>query len=755
MATPVSKFGGTYSGTAAPVSKFGGTYSGTDVLVAEEDLQQFGEKELLQKQERAANWMKYQEAEMRKEETGMVESTLANVGAGTQNIIRAGRRLVGEDAEVLKAEIEEEKVFMDPLREKYPISSEVGNIIGETVPFLPAAPFVGIGSLVTRLMSSGFLAAFETAASAYGKGKDISEVGTTAATGAGVGMALELVMPKLFGVGYQAYRQLTGKTPKASVIDLEGNPTPEFQKVLDNSGLTIEDLTDEAIQIAKGEMEGEVGAGVRSSVFNDLGITTSQSRVSQKPGDFAEERRLVGTEEGVDLQNVLAQESDQFMGVTTNLMNDLGYPEEVGNSIKLALATRLTGVKDNVDKAYRLLAEKSQGRGIPLFGTEIGTVFSNPKVVSQYDGLSQVDQTAVNDVMIKYGLDTDPGRVANWSVRKEKEGAITKFPIQTEVTPLNLLNFEQMNQDLNALMAFDNPNINSIVGSLKDGLNNELNYLDSILKNTLDSEGVAYSKEVVGAAFRARTLSREYFKLKSPVEIVGHFLKKKGGFDSDMLQAEQVWDKVKGGTRFGTIESANMLVRNLMRSGAKGKEALANMQSAVVADLIEGGFQQSKKIIGDVRQWSAAGFNKNLKKIGDEKLQIIFANNPKDLAMIRKLKMAGDSTIQPTSGERSTLFDSIVNWSRRSRIFSAIPLITGATVSSAYGTGAGIAAGATTAGINWALTKRRLNKLMSTSPVMKQTFYNRLYRYPNMMAIFGLTDMAEKKIEEQKNREKK
>ena len=57
-------------------------------------------------------------------------------------------------------------------------------------------------------------------------------------------MALSWLSPVIGRIGGALFTKLTGRAPRAPIVDSTGNPSAEFQSTLSRSGLSFEDVID-------------------------------------------------------------------------------------------------------------------------------------------------------------------------------------------------------------------------------------------------------------------------------------------------------------------------------------------------------------------------------------------------------------------------------------------------------------------------------------------------------------------------------
>ena len=204
-------------------------------------------------------------------------------------------------------------------------------------------------------------------------------------------------------------------------------------------------------------IEQSAEAASREQLFDELQIPTTRSRITQDAGDFTNERQLernIDLPEAEFLRQRLADESAGFAAAAKRMADDMGLGEESGAILKDVLYARKTGEKAKVSEAYKELAQLSQGEGMPIVGNNlVNTLTTDSDLSGMVGRISSGDKKALNDIMVEFGLDTNPDSVTNWKASKTSDSGV--LPEKIEVTPLNILNFEEMNKSLNNLIKAD------------------------------------------------------------------------------------------------------------------------------------------------------------------------------------------------------------------------------------------------------------------------------------------------------------
>lgn len=175
---------------------------------------------------------------------------------------------------------------MDALRGQSDAAT-VGRVVGNAAPFLVPAGAAGtMGTLPARLAAMGGIGAAEGAIVSQGQGASGGEV----AAGAGVGLLLgaggEVLIPIVNSLGRRLIQKLTGRSVPQAVTPA-GAPTPEFQQVLDESGITFEQVVKSATD------EAQLGQTVTPQIPGQAAgaaPTVNMNAVQEMAGDAASGR---------------------------------------------------------------------------------------------------------------------------------------------------------------------------------------------------------------------------------------------------------------------------------------------------------------------------------------------------------------------------------------------------------------------------------------------------------------------------------
>jgi hypothetical protein len=464
----------------------------------------------------------------------------------------------------------------------------------------------------------------------------------------GVGYALGTALPTAImeALGFKGSSKLRGARKISGLPD----------DVIDDlrlKGIDIDDLSDSGIAKIQAEVTNKTKSEIeRLKSFEAEQIPTTQSSISQRFGDYLSERRIerADTPEGRLLRLRKAEESAGFQDAVKRYQSVFGESADAGDAIKEALKARVTGLKADAKSAYEKLDQITKGQSLPLVGNKVLEVFDDPKIQGMAGRLDDATRGKINDVLIEYGLDTDPNRIADWVARREaKSGAI---PVKTDITPLSVSNFEDMRQALSAMAPPEaDAALKGVINRLKNGIELELDQLDSLVSN-----------DAVDAAKRARAVWKDIKDAQNTDTLVGRLIgAKRKTPDEDIILTSKVADVVLSNTRDGSIESVTKLV-NTLNDSPNGAKAIGDLQAATAAKMLERSISKQLAENG-VKQWNPQGFIDEFDKLEKSgKLAVIFKNNPEGLDGLRRIRNLSESTKAPGEVARfSGTADDIAN----------------------------------------------------------------------------------------------
>ena len=217
---------------------------------------------------------------------GPFQSTAIAIGRGLTDIGRAVG-LADEESPVVK------QAFTG-LEEQRPITQNVGRAVGQSLPFL--APGVGVGAIAStplRIAAGATVGGLEGAAIAEGTGE--GSVAESAGIGGVIAGTAEALFPIISRLGGALVKRFKGKAPSA-VFDAQGNPTKALEEALDQSGLTLDDLNQQAqLQLTQQPANVLPEQAARAAQFEQLGLTPTKAQVTREAADFQAQQEAAKT----------------------------------------------------------------------------------------------------------------------------------------------------------------------------------------------------------------------------------------------------------------------------------------------------------------------------------------------------------------------------------------------------------------------------------------------------------------------------
>jgi len=291
------------------------------------------------------------QAESHAREIGPLESLAVSAGRGLTTIGRSIGLAEPEDPAVTRS--------FEALQEERPISTTVGEIAGESAPFLiPGGAIGNVASLPARAAAAGALGVAEGAAISEGKGGSSEDTALSAGIGGLAAGSLELVAPQLSRLGGKIYRGLTGKAPTAPMISREGVPSAELAEALDATGISLEDLNAEAVRRANvGDVE-DIAMAARKEFLESQGITPIKAQITGEATDFQSQQELAKVSGRV--RRAIEGQDEVLAGRFDNAVTQTGGSANASSSLAVdAIADRAIDLDSAISSAYKAARESA------------------------------------------------------------------------------------------------------------------------------------------------------------------------------------------------------------------------------------------------------------------------------------------------------------------------------------------------------------------------------------------------------------
>ncbi|MEN8171427.1 MAG: hypothetical protein ABFS03_00955 [Chloroflexota bacterium] len=324
------------------------------------------------------------------------ESLLRDIAAEQSpleaGLIATGRGLtkIGRGLGLVDPESPIEKQAFEALKEKRPVSTFIGEVAGESAPFL--LPGLGVGAIASvpaRVAATAALGASEGGLISRGEGRSDIETAGMAGLGGVVAGSMELVMPRIMRIGGSLVRRITGKSPKGALLTPDGAPTKELQDALEKSGLSFDDLAEQA----KRELGGaKVGASpeqvARIAAFKEVDpdLVPTKAQITRDATDFQAQQEAF-KKTGAVREAIEAQEeilSNKFSGT---IANTGGRPITSTSTVTDHITNKATALDDEISSLYGIARERASGAKNVHFGQTVKALRESQSSKSIDNGL--------------------------------------------------------------------------------------------------------------------------------------------------------------------------------------------------------------------------------------------------------------------------------------------------------------------------------------------------------------------------------
>lgn len=557
-------------------------------------------------------------------EQGPLDAFLIGAGKGFYNI---GRGLGLADPET-----ETERQAYAALQEQRPIATTGGEIVGESAPFvIPGAGAGKIAALAPRAAAMAGLGATQAGLSARGRGESTESQMVSGAVGGAIAGGLELALPYIGRAAGAVVRRVTGREPAGQLLNAAGRPTPELQEALNKAGLSFDDLAQSAMRdLTEAKPGTDPAQAARAALFASENIPATRGAITQDFGQQAAEARLaesVGDVAAAPFRETIKTQSEALKGGLDDLIKRLGVPERTGETIKSALEGRKTLLKAEKSKLYQAAADKAKDLSIvPILPDNLSKAIPEQQVVRRIQRLVPGQASALDDLLVEFG------------VKKAPEG------FTGTVTPLSLGNLEDFRSALNMIERSDNTGtIKVLSGPIKNALDAEAD----LMADAVEKAGVEGATDLIDTLRQARGVVREVKTEFSPQALAGRLIETKRDGVTEVVEASKVVPTLF--SRVTPVEQLQKTLGNLAKGGEKGKQAIGDLQAAAVLKLMDDAFGASSRKIGETPVFGPAAFQKALKDIGQDKLNVLFSGNKEALTKIKNFEKIA-KLIQPPSG---------------------------------------------------------------------------------------------------------
>lgn len=555
------------------------------------------------------------------QDIGPLESFAIGAGRGMTTIGRALGLAQPEDPMVTAS--------FQGLKQQNPISTGLGEVAGESAPFLiPGGMVSSIASAPFRIGAAGAMGALEGGLITAGQGGNAGEVISNAGISSALGSGLEMGVPYVGRFLGSLVRRVTGSSPKGPLFDQLGNPSADLQAAMSKVGMTMEDLADYS-GVRAGTSPEEL---LRKTRFESIGMPATKGDISQNFAQQAQEQRVASMatgQSGEPLRQLQLKQSERFVSGINEMVDSFGVSDDLGTQVKEALTGRYSKLSEKKNKLYKDFAEQSgKANEMPIFTDNIMKALPDKAEMRRIRIQNESGMNAVNDLLVEFGID-------------QSEDAVEKF-IKSggEITPLNIGNFETFRQAMNQLVDNTTPGgrrVSYVIKNINEALDNEVDAVHTALMDASAQKGVGLDE-----LREARSIVSGMKKEFSPDALVGKLIATKADGVTPLVEASKVYDSVMGKSK--PIEYLQRTLDSLNKS-PRGKQAIGAMQAETVMRALDSAMKAPSRKTSGIQTVGYSQFVKELERVGQDKLDVLFANNKDGLKKLMTYKeVASDLT---------------------------------------------------------------------------------------------------------------
>lgn len=450
----------------------------------------------------------------------------------------------------------------------------------------------------------------------------------------------------------------------------------------------------------------------RQARFQEFGIKPTAGELAQDIETLKPERFLLEStqdEAGAGMRAFKKEQSQTLRTNVNQMVDDLGIPADTGQAIKEALTGRKQLLKSQRKAAYDALSETTSGNPIPIMTDRILSSETMPDAGDLRDiaAIEPQRYQALTNLLTEFGVDQNPNQIEALAAQG------------IDITPLNLSNFERFRKRLNNIQKGDQSGqMGRVVGPIKNALDEEIGSISLSLELSGNTSVAQRAKDarLAHAAFKTefdpKAMSEQLIANKAKSNLPG-------------VEESQVYSKIA--TKSTPVEQVDRIVTSLIDGGPNGIKALGDLQSKMLLDLMDSGFQATSRTIDGERIFGGAAFQKRYTDMSD-KFEVVFRNQPGALAKIKKLNEVAKDLTPPSGavpkGSAGFFIDSL----RKMRLFEGLAVIPGGRLMGEAMVELG----------SKASNRVILDKSLDASPALKTTAEMIASDYPALGAALGI-----------------
>jgi hypothetical protein len=615
------------------------------------------------------------------DKAGIIESMGPNeafmVGMGE------GFYSVGEGVGLLEDRSPEQRAMDDALRSKHGGAS-AGKLTAQVLPFLvPGAAISNISSTPARIAAMGGLGATEGNIISRGEGQDANQIAKSTGIGFLIGTFGEAAIPAINSLG----RKFAGSLKRGDIssdqlqkitIDADGNVSPEFQRILDDNGTTIEEFAE---GVANG-FDDPVMNAQRKKVFDDMGLDITEAQRTRSSDLFNTQQDALRREGPV--KDAIERQDELLDQITKGQINSIGGVAQRANSTPIeAITDKAVQLDDEISELYKKAREQAPDDKVIKFSAAIENLRSNAPQNQMSNGTVQALRMKMRDMGVMddewkaigkvdlntseelrkfanriYGNANPEGREIIRQFKNNLDDDVFKSMDGLKSSPsqdqLDLL--KEINSELEFLEIDDFDEANDMFITIASRMNVPINNIksDLMLENGIYKFNIlASSDDAVGYFKTARKAKADFEKGLDP-DTINKFDKSKTSLVRDILTSTlEEDDLTKRVLSRGSKYKARHLqeLKNYLTTGtegqvAQGLQAWNDIRAAALQQIKDKSFTGAVTKTG-TQSLSRSRLEGAIKAIGPSKMDVLFS--PREREFLKKL-MAVATLKEPPPG---------------------------------------------------------------------------------------------------------
>lgn len=361
----------------------------------------------------------------------------------------------------------------------------------------------------------------------------------------------------------------------------------------------------------------DAGQIARRQTFKEEGVTPTRGDITQELKQQKIEAQLFEQADSVGDQAraIRLEQSRQIKGSLESLVDDVGVPAEVGESIKQALTTVKGELKATRKAAYDQLAEVTKSMNIPVSTTALKKSFPEAGDIRDIAGLVPQQAKVLNDLLEEFGV---TGKNA--------------------IEQLSLANFEKFRKRLNNIDQSDQTGqIGRAIGPIRKALDEEI---DLITRSLMDN-GSANVSNLAKEARKSNIALKTIFDDKA---LTSQLINNKRKSNVAQVENSNVYQKIS--SKSTPIEQFSQVIDSLREAGNSGVKAIADIKNRMMLDILDSSFSAGSRKIGGERVFGSSKYQKAVDNLRP-KLEKVFS--PAEMRRIDNIGKIAES-IRPAAG---------------------------------------------------------------------------------------------------------